>query len=321
MTNQELLKIKQLYPEKPIGRANDISNKVFGKLHALYRTESIGRKQATYWVCKCDCGNIRPYDAASLTSGRSKSCGCYKEDLKIKNENKKIGTVINNWKIIEKDKDNSTPRHTKWIVECTCEKHTRKSMRIDEMKTSLGCPYCSTASNKLVDLTGQKFGHWTVLSKGENRGCHIMWVCECDCENHTIKQVDGYNLKTGKSTSCGCQHFSKGEEKIKTLLNNNKIIFETQKTFKTCKTSQNNYAKFDFYVDNKYLIEYDGQQHFKLVTNGWNDPERLTRTKERDNIKNQWCKKNNIPLIRIPYTHLKNLCIEDLKLETSKFII
>jgi hypothetical protein len=38
-------------------------------------------------------------------------------------------------------------------------------------------------------------------------------------------------------------------------------------------------------------------------------------------IKNQWCKENNIPLIRIPYTHLKDLSIEDLILETSKFKI
>ena len=30
---------------------------------------------------------------------------------------------------------------------------------------------------------------------------------------------------------------------------------------------------------------------------------------------------NNIPLIRIPYTHLQDLCLEDLQLETSKFII
>jgi len=38
-------------------------------------------------------------------------------------------------------------------------------------------------------------------------------------------------------------------------------------------------------------------------------------------IKNQWCKENNIPLIRIPYTHLQDLCLEDLQLETSQFII
>jgi len=38
-------------------------------------------------------------------------------------------------------------------------------------------------------------------------------------------------------------------------------------------------------------------------------------------IKNQWCKENNIPLIRIPYTHLKDLQIKDLMLETTKFLI
>ena len=39
-----------------------------------------------------------------------------------------------------------------------------------------------------------------------------------------------------------------------------------------------------------------------------------------DEIKNNWCIKNNIPLIRIPYTHLNNIKIEDLLLETSQYI-
>ena len=34
-------------------------------------------------------------------------------------------------------------------------------------------------------------------------------------------------------------------------------------------------------------------------------------------FKNIWCKKNNIPLIRIPYTKLNNLKLEDLLLDTS----
>ena len=48
--------------------------------------------------------------------------------------------------------------------------------------------------------------------------------------------------------------------------------------------------------------------------------EQFKKTQEHDKYKNQWCKNNNIPLIRIPYTHLKDLCLEDLLLETSKFI-
>ena len=73
---------------------------------------------------------------------------------------------------------------------------------------------------------------------------------------------------------------------------------------------------FDFYIDDKYLIEYDGKQHFK--NEGFFDYE---STHRHDLIKNQWCKDNNIPLIRIPYTHYDNLCLEDLLLETSNFIV
>lgn len=49
--------------------------------------------------------------------------------------------------------------------------------------------------------------------------------------------------------------------------------------------------------------------------------EKLHLTQQYDEIKNQWCKDNNIPLIRIPYIHYNNLTIKDLLLETSKFII
>ena len=81
-------------------------------------------------------------------------------------------------------------------------------------------------------------------------------------------------------------------------------------------------AKFDFYVENKYLIEYDGEQHFIFKNNeGWNNEEHFKKTQEHDSYKNQWCKDNNIPLIRIPYTHYDNIVIQDLLLETSQFLI
>lgn len=41
---------------------------------------------------------------------------------------------------------------------------------------------------------------------------------------------------------------------------------------------------------------------------------------KRDAIKNQWCKDNNIPLIRIPYTRLNNLSIKDLILKKEENI-
>lgn len=40
----------------------------------------------------------------------------------------------------------------------------------------------------------------------------------------------------------------------------------------------------------------------------------------RDNIKKEYCKKNNIPLIIIPYTQLEKLSLNDLLVETSTFL-
>lgn len=52
--------------------------------------------------------------------------------------------------------------------------------------------------NHLKDISGQKFGRWTV-SKHVGNG---RWECKCECGN-TV-QVIGMNLKNGSSTSCGC---------------------------------------------------------------------------------------------------------------------
>lgn len=70
-----------------------------------------------------------------------------------------------------------------------------------------------------------------------------------------------------------------------------------------------------FGVDNKYLIEYDGQQHFESNPSpkSWNTDANVAETQERDKFKNEWCATKGIPLIRIPYTKLKTLTIEDLR--------
>jgi hypothetical protein len=61
-----------------------------------------------------------------------------------------------------------------------------------------------------IDLTGQVFGKWKVLSQTDdyidNCGKHYArWLCECQCDKHTIRKVVGSDLKSGKSSSCGCK--------------------------------------------------------------------------------------------------------------------
>lgn len=57
------------------------------------------------------------------------------------------------------------------------------------------------------DLTGQKFGRLTVLSRSEphiSKGGFVMvqWNCQCECGK--ICTVKSQSLTTGKTRSCGC---------------------------------------------------------------------------------------------------------------------
>jgi len=64
---------------------------------------------------------------------------------------------------------------------------------------------------------------------------------------------------------------------------------------------------FDFYLsDYNMCIEFDGEQHFKPVAYFGGDKRHEIQMK-RDKIKNEYCKNNNINLIRIPYTKIKNI--------------
>lgn len=72
------------------------------------------------------------------------------------------------------------------------------------------------------DLTGQKFGFWTVIKRGHIDKKTTFWTCECECG--TIKDVRAGDLKNGKSVSCGCYQRKFAKEvnlkhgKIKTRL-------------------------------------------------------------------------------------------------------
>ena len=108
---------------------------------------------------------------------------------------------------------------------------------------------------------------------------------------------------------------SKGQNRIRDILFNNNISFKQEYAVA-------HLGRFDFAVFDEsglsYLIEYDGEQHFKSV-DCWGGEKGLMQRKEKDNRKNQWAKEHNIPLIRIPYT-LKDVHLRDLVPKTSKYV-
>lgn len=59
--------------------------------------------------------------------------------------------------------------------------------------------------NKQEIRCGDLFGRWTVIDENYYiKNTHRNYLCRCNCENHTERYVDEYNLKRGLSVSCGC---------------------------------------------------------------------------------------------------------------------
>jgi hypothetical protein len=52
----------------------------------------------------------------------------------------------------------------------------------------------------MIDLENQRFGRLTVVEYQGGR----LWLCVCDCGN--AKFIEGYSLRNGLTTSCGCFH-------------------------------------------------------------------------------------------------------------------
>lgn len=129
----------------------------------------------------------------------------------------------------------------------------------------------------------------------------IWWKCE---KGHEWKaQICNRSYGTG----CPTCNKSKGENKLTIILDQYKEVkYKTQYRIKKCRNKLP--LPFDFAIFDKNnkllcLIEYDGEQHYRPSFG----EESFQKTKHNDRVKNEYCKQNNIPLIRVPYWEYNNL--------------
>lgn len=216
--------------------------------------------------------------------------------------------------------------HSFWFCECECGGSCIVSVdRLNSGNTSsCGCLSREKASERFgINEIGNKYGSLTVIERDKSKNVgHIHWLCQCECGNPELESIDGTLLRNGVKTQCSlCSPRSKGEEKIRDILIQNNIPFIQEKMFEDCRFPETNRkARFDFFVDNKYIIEFDGRQHIEETTGNCSNWWSLDYVRSHDTFKSNYCKEKKIPLIRIPYIHLNKIQLEDLLLETSNFI-
>ena len=132
---------------------------------------------------------------------------------------------------------------------------------------------------------------------------------KCICSIHNYEWYTTPNKILNRQTGCPkCASYN-GENKIDCILEEWGYKYEIQKRFEACQDKS--CLPLDRYLpDFNIAIEYDGEQHFYPVKFGSTPNEALEKYKKtclHDEIKNQYCKDNNIPLIRIPYWEKDNM--------------
>ena len=239
-----------------------------------------------------------------------------------------VGDCINHWQIIEygitnpnsQSKDKDKPIWSK--IKCLKCNNTTRIVKSNSLKNlSNQCNHCSLVERNITNRKiqiGQKYGKLTIIGEGEyikqkdGKYRHFSLV-QCDCGSEPFLAMDNQILN-GNKKSCGCL-MSVGEYLIKEYLENNNIDYIKEYSFPDLISPHSNLQlRFDFAIFNNQkklagLIEFDGRQHTEGPdTTYWgHSTDSLQRIQEKDKAKNQYCKSNNIPLLRIPYTKIQIL--------------
>lgn len=193
----------------------------------------------------------------------------------------------------------------RWICQCECG--TIFSAVGTKLRSgwtrSCGCLQKEiTSARTRADLTGKQFGYLTAIKPIGTYGHSVLWECKCICGN--IKHATSNNLLGGETLSCGCLK-SYGESLVSQILKENKIDFIPQYNLGNLKNLNKSTAKLDFGIikENKLIgaIEVNGEQHYNHDNPWYNQG-----VEDNLKLKQEYCNKNNIPILIIDYIN-KNL--------------
>jgi hypothetical protein len=230
---------------------------------------------------------------------------------KSNKQSKSVDELITQFKEIHQEKYdyskvNYINNRSKIII--TCKTHGDFNILPYHHLAGTGCSKCANNYNKSNDefiiecsnIHNNKYDY--SLTNHINNKTKVIILCK---KHGEFLQDPAHHLNGHGCPKCNS---SKGEIKIREILNKHNIKFVEQKKFINCKNKQNNRSlRFDFYlIEFNICVEFDGIQHFESKSS-WGGEKQFLKNLENDKIKNIFCKKNKIKLKRIPYTKYDQL--------------
>ena len=168
-----------------VGRFIDLSDKKFGRLRVMGRSET----RYEYWVCHCSCParTIKEVRGGNLRSGQVRSCGCLQREAASAVRSVDLcGETFGQLKVIRKLSRRSRVGQVVWLCRCECTREIRvntSSLRSGNTK-SCGCKKLRLTSFQGKKLTPSELaliGGMTVdmvrrrLHHGMDPDCKEFW--------------------------------------------------------------------------------------------------------------------------------------------------
>ena len=186
-------------------------------------------------------------------------------------------------------------------VEIICKEHGSFFQIPYEHKNGSNCPRCfglNKTNEEVINNAIKVHGDLYDYSKLEYVNAREKMTITCKLHGDFFQNYTNHVfLRTG----CPICNSSKGEKEILKILKENNINNNMHYSFKDCRDKQP--LPFDFYLpEHNLVIEFDGIEHFEPIGFGGDANKNFEETVKHDKMKDEYCKKNNIDILRIKYT-------------------
>ena len=163
------------------------------------------------------------------------------------------------------------------------------------------CAKCVGNKKYTIEDVKESFNkaNYTLLStEYSNRKTVLQYRCP---QGHIGEIRYDYFIRGTRCNACQQSH---GEIAIRKHLTELNLEFVPEKRFEDCRNI--NPLPFDYYINNQFIIEFDGGQHFE-VNKFFGGEDAYIKRQQSDKIKTDYCRNNKLPLLRISYREFKDI--------------
>ena len=103
----------------------DLTGQKFGRLTVIKKDTNKITNSGSYWICQCECGNVKSIKSSSLRRGEIISCGCYQKEQIAKakyeqSEKEMIGRRFGKLTVLKRSEKKGKGGALYWTCQCDC---------------------------------------------------------------------------------------------------------------------------------------------------------------------------------------------------------